>query len=75
MYILDINDIMIFIKSPESSGTGFSINNYVKFATGLALGNKLIQTRSPDNSSKFFIAFHTFGMLYLLSIIKNPLLG
>jgi len=49
--------IMFFIKSLQNPHSGFSINNYVKFATGstrLALGNKLIQTRSTDNSSKNF---------------------
>ena len=53
-YILDLNDVMFFIKNYLN---GFNINNYIKFATGntcSALSNKLQQTRSSNITSKNF---------------------
>ena len=57
MYILDVNDVMFFLKNLHNPHNGFDINNFIKFATGhtrLASGNKLLQTRSPDNSTSNF---------------------
>ena len=57
MYVPNVNDIMLFIKSLQNPHAEFPLN-YVKIATDstcLALGNKPIQTRSPDNSSKNFL--------------------
>ena len=56
-YILDLNDVMFFIKSLHNHHDGFNINDHIKFATGntrLASSNKLHQTRSTNNTSKHF---------------------
>ena len=63
MYVLDINDIMFYIKNLH---TGFSIDNYVKFVTGsnrLASGHKLIQTRSQLT---FLLTTHVPSLLLAL---------
>ena len=57
MYILDVNDVMFFLKNLHHPHNGFDINNFIKFVTGhtrLASGNKLLQTRSPENSTSNF---------------------
>ena len=57
MYTFDLSDIMFFIKSYKSPHPGFSITNYITFATGntrLATHRKLNQTRSSDNITKNF---------------------
>ena len=56
-YILDLNDVMFFIKNLLNCHDGFNINNYIKFVTGntrSALSNKLQQTRSTNITSKNF---------------------
>ena len=34
MYILDVNDVMFFLKNLHNPHNGFDINNFIKFATG-----------------------------------------
>ena len=56
-YILDLNDVMFFIKSLKNHHDGFNITNYIKFVTGntrSALCNKLQQTKSTNNTLKNF---------------------
>ena len=56
-YILDLNDVMFFIKSLRNHHDGFIINNYIKFVTGntrSASSNKLHQTRSTNNINNNF---------------------
>ena len=60
-YILDLNDVMFFIKSLHNHHDGFNINDYIKFATSntrSASSNKLHQTRSTNNTSKHFYFNH-----------------
>ena len=56
-YILDLNDVMFFIKSLRNHHDGFIINNYIKFVTGntrSASSNKLHQARSTNNTHNNF---------------------
>ena len=57
-YVLDINEIIFFIKSLKSPYDGFPINNFIASATGsahLASGrSNLKQIRSPDNVNRNF---------------------
>ena len=56
-YILDLNDVMFFIKSLRNHHDGFIINNYIKFVTGntrSASSNKLHQARSTNNTNNNF---------------------
>ena len=56
-YILDLSDVMFFIKSLRNHHDGFIINNYTKFVTGntcSASSNKLHQTRSTNNINNNF---------------------
>ena len=56
-YILDLNNIMFFIKSLKNCHDGFNITNYIKFVTGntrSALCNKLQQTKSTNNTLQNF---------------------
>jgi len=34
MYILDVNDVMLFLKNLHQPHDGFDIKNFVKFASG-----------------------------------------
>ena len=57
MYILDICDIMFFIKSLKSPTQAFNITDYVKFnsaSTRLGSSNKLQHTRSTNTFSSYF---------------------
>ena len=56
-YILDLSDVMFFIKSLKNYHDGFNITNYIKFVTGntrSALSNKLQQTKSTNNTLNNF---------------------
>ena len=56
-YILDLNDVMFFIKSLHNHHDGFNINDYIKFVTGITRStssNKLHQTRSTNNTSRHY---------------------
>jgi len=57
MYILDICDIMFFIKSLKSPTNAFNITDYVKFTSGntrLGSSNKLEHLRSTNVSNSNF---------------------
>ena len=57
MYIFDLSDIMLFIKSYKTPHAAFDITNHVSLATGntrLSIHHKLNQTRSSDNTTKNF---------------------
>ena len=69
-HILDLNDIMFFIKSLKNCHDGFIITNYIKFVTGntrSALCNKLQQIKSTNNTLQTFtlIAYQESGTPYL----------
>jgi len=70
--------IMLFIKSLQSPHDGFSINNFIRFATGfiqLTSGNKLLQTRSHDNSSRNFYFNclpHIWNTLPVINYQESP---
>ena len=70
-YILDLNDVMFFIKSLHNHHDGFNINDYIKFATGNTLStssNKLHQTNLQTIPANTFtlIAYQESGTHYQL---------
>jgi len=57
MYLLDISDIMFFIKCLKTPNSAFNIKNYINFISGgtrLATSNKLQHNRSSNVLSANF---------------------
>ena len=57
MYILDLNDIIFFVRSLKTPRKGFNIKNFISFTLGdtrSANSHKLQHTRSTNNSSNNF---------------------
>ena len=70
--ILDLNDVVFFIKSLKNYHNGFNINNLIKFATRnthSALSNKVQQIRSANITSKNFYFNHLPRIWNILPII------
>ncbi len=57
MYILDLNDVIFFVRSLKSPHEGFNIENFISFTSGdtrSVNSHKLRHTRSNNNSSNNF---------------------
>ena len=78
MYILDLNDIMFFIRNLKTNHNGFDIKTFIPFITGntrLAASHKLQHNRSTDSLTNnfYFSRFpHLWNALPIININLHP---
>ena len=75
-YILELNDIMFFIRNLKHPHEGFNINNYISFASGdtrTSANHKLQHNRSSTNTMNNFY-FNRLPRLWNALPVINPAL-